>query len=159
MKLLKKISILLLPLFLFVWGCNSTVYDIVEIEEPVTEPVSKATDTNLITDNRESEIKQDLKPESKLNDTKFSDKQLVSKQYAIQIGAFLNESNAIKYLNEVRREFSEEIYYKEFEGLFKVRIGNFKMKTEAVELLEKLHNFGFSDSFIVELKYYQDRDN
>ncbi|HJY63991.1 MAG TPA: SPOR domain-containing protein [Ignavibacteria bacterium] len=159
MKLLKIISILLLPLFLFILGCNSTIYDIVEIEEPVTEPVSKTTDTNLITDNRNSEIKQDLKPESKLNETKFSDKQLVSKHYTIQIGAFLNESNAVKYLNDVKRDFSEEIYYKEFEGLYKVRIGNFKLKTEAMELIVKLQNYGFSDSFIVELKYYQEQDN
>jgi len=140
---------------IFLTGCNSTTYDIIEVEEVVTEPVSKKPDTIATNEFTSTDIKQDLKPDSKLNETSLGDKQLVSKSYTVQIGAFINESNAVKYLNSANKKIPGEFYYKQIEGLFKIRIGNYNQKSEAYDMLEKLHSYGFSDSFIIETKYYQ----
>jgi cell division septation protein DedD len=144
---------LIFPLFLILWGCNSTVYDIEEIEEKVD--VVKP-DTNSVTSN--DEIKQDLKSDSKIPENKFTDKQVISREYAIQIGAFEKENNAFSFTEKAKNIIQQSVYYKKYEGLYKVRIGNFNNVDDAAGFLEKIKNLGYSDSFVVELTYIQNQD-
>jgi cell division protein FtsN len=134
--------ILLGILVLFYNGCNSAIYEIVEVEEPVEI---------------KEEVKQpvsEIKEESKPIENKFSEKQVVSRTYVIQIGAFTDESNALKFTNSAKSKLNgQEIYYKDIDGLFKVRLGGFGSKEEALSFLSNAKNAGFADSFVVELTY------
>ncbi len=145
---------LVLPVVILFWGCNSTIYDIEEIEEKVE--VTSTQDTSLYSQN--NEIKEDLKTDTKILENKFTDKQVVAHVYAVQIGAFLDENNASAFTNVAKKEIDQSVYYKSYGGLFKVRIGSYSNLSEAIKLLDKLKNSGYSDSFIVELTYIQTKD-
>ena len=139
---------LFIVLFIAFTGCNSTIYEIIEVEEPVEikEEVKAPV----------SEIKEDPAPsgENKPTENKFSEKQVVSRSYVIQIGAFNDETNAEKFSNSARATLSsQDITLKNIEGLYKIRLGGFNSKEEAIEYLNITKDAGFSDSFVVELTY------
>lgn len=141
-----KFKITLLPVFIVLFlvysGCNSAIYEIVEVEEPVEikEEVKPPV----------TEIKEDPKPQ----DNKFSEKQVVSRMYVIQIGAFNNEANAEKYSNNAKTKLAgHDITLKNIDGLYKIRLGNFNNKEEAINYLNTAKDAGFTDSFVVELTY------
>jgi cell division protein FtsN len=144
--------ILVICILIGLLGCTSSLYVIEEVEEVVTDEVKSPSDSNLAVNTDNTEIKEDLKSE-KLKENKFSDKEVVAKEYAVQIGAFSNESNAISFMRKAKNRLQDEIYYKDVQGLYKVRIGNFNSKTEALSMLEKMISTGFSDSFVVELTF------
>ena len=149
MKMNKIIWMVLVPFILS--GCNSAMYDIVEIEEPVNEPVTKQTDTPVVTELETPEIKQDETPEIKPSDTKFSNKIEPSKTYTVQIGAFRNESNAVNFLNSAKRYVGDGLYYEKSDGMYKVRVGTFSDIPNARGYNESLQGNGFPDSFVVEI--------
>lgn len=143
--ILKIVALILLALFYF--GCNSTIYEIVEVEEPVEIKPEKTAN---------NDIKEEISETPKVTENKFTDKQIISKTFAIQLGAFNEESNASKFTDKARKQTSNtEIYYKDIDGLFKVRLGAFNNKSDAAAILEQLQTAGFNDSFIVELTYYR----
>ena len=156
MKKIFKIQVLGLTLMLLVFGCNSTVYEIEEIEEKVEISTTPA-DTNILAQNN-NEIKEDLKSESKIPDNKFTDKQVVARIYSVQIGAFLNEDNASNFTQSAKKQIDQSVYYKKYDGLYKVRFGSYNSVSEAINILEKLKNMGYSDSFVVELTYVQSQE-
>lgn len=139
----KLYSFLILGFLILTYnGCNSAIYEIVEVEEPVE--IKQETKQPV------SEIKEDTKP----IDNKFSEKQVVSRTYVIQIGAFTDEDNAEKFTNSAKNKLSgQEIYYKDIDGLYKVRLGSFSSKEDAIGFLSNAKNAGFPDSFVVELTY------
>ena len=133
---------LFIVLFIAFTGCNSTIYEIIEVEEPVEikEEVKSPV----------SEIKEDPTP----TENKFSEKQVVSRSYVIQIGAFNDEANAEKFSNSAKTSLSgQDITLKNIDGLYKIRLGGFNNKEEAIEYLNTAKDAGFSDSFVVELTY------
>ena len=67
-------------------GCNSPIYEIVEVEEPIEE-IKEEVKPPV------TEIKEDTKPP----ENKFSEKNVVSRTYVVQIGAFTDEVNAERY--------------------------------------------------------------
>ena len=152
MKFRISAFVLFIVLFIAFTGCNSTIYEIIEVEEPVEikEEVKSPV----------SEIKEDPAPnenkldENKPTENKFSEKQVVSRSYVIQIGAFNDEANAEKFSNSARATLSsQDITLKNIEGLYKIRLGGFNSKEEAIEYLNTAKDAGFSDSFVVELTY------
>ena len=153
--ILKKTGLLVLLVIFMIWGCNSTIYDIEEIEEKIEVRNYSFPDSSLISENANDEIKQDLKQDNKILENKFTDKQVVARVFAIQIGAFLNEDNAVNFTDEAKGLIDQAVYYKIYEGMYKVRIGNFINMNDAAAFLEKLKNLGYSDSFMVELTYIQ----
>lgn len=158
------ISTLFMTLFLVYTGCNSPIYEIVEVEEPVVEVPKKVdesgkTEETSKVDESITEIKEEvkspvseIKEESKPNDNKFSEKQVVSRSYAIQLGAYIDESNAQKCNNRANRKLSRnDIILKNIDGLYKIRFGNFSSKEEAINFLSVTMGAGFYDSFVVEV--------
>lgn len=128
--------------FLVYSGCNSAIYEIVEVEEPVEikEEVKPPV----------TEIKEDTKPP----ENKFSEKQVVSRMYVIQVGAFNDEANAEKYSNNAKLKLTgHEVTLKNIDGLYKIRLGNFTSKEDAINYLKTAKDAGFTDSFVVELTY------
>ncbi len=141
---------LLILAFIAFTGCNSTIYEIIEVEEPVEikEEVKAPV----------SDIKEDTEPTSITSTTptenKFSEKQVVSRSYVIQIGAFNDEVNAEKFTNSAKNKLaSQDIVLKNIDGLYKIRLGGFNSKEEAIDYLNTAIDAGFSDSFVVELTY------
>lgn len=123
-------------------GCNSAIYEIVEVEEPIEikEEVKPPV----------SEIKEDTKP----IENKFSEKQVISRSYVIQIGAFIDEDNAENFSSSAKSKlFSQQITLKNIDGFYKIRLGSFNNKEEAIKYLKIAIDAGFSDSFVVELTY------
>lgn len=130
-------------LFVFYAGCNSAIYEIVEVEEPVEE-IKEEVKPPV------TEIKEDTKP----TENKFSEKQVISRNYVIQIGAFNNEANAEKFTSSARNKLNGmDIIVKNIEGQYKIRLGNFDSKEDALNFLTEAKDAGFMDSFVVELTY------
>jgi cell division protein FtsN len=138
-------SILLISVFLYT-GCNSAIYEIVEVEEPVEikeemkQPVA--------------DIKEDMttKQEEKKEELKYTTEQVVSKTFIVQIGAFKSETAAEKLTRSASEIIQgQSVYYKDVEGLYKVRVGSFDNKQDALEFLAKVRALNYSDSFVVQL--------
>lgn len=144
-QLIKSVFVIIFSLLLI--GCNSTIYDIEEIEEPteIKSDLQKA----------ENEIKEDINSEAKLSDnkikdTKFKDKQFSTFIYTIQIGSFKDENNAIRFTGSARNILNNEnVYYNNIEGLYKVRTGVFNNPMDAGNELMRIKNAGYSDSYII----------
>jgi cell division protein FtsN len=139
-----KLIIMLIPLFIFA-GCNSAIYEIVEVEEPVEikeemkQPVA--------------DIKEDITANKVETDVpKYNQDQVVSQTYVVQIGAFKSETSAEKLTRSASEIIAgQSVYYKDVEGLFKVRVGSFNNKQDAVDFLAKVRALNYSDSFVVML--------
>lgn len=151
MKVIRSLILIVFSMICFS-GCESTLYVIEEVEEVVPDDIKSPPDSTIAAKTDSSEIKEDLKSE-RIKEEKAADKDVVSREYAIQLGAFSNEQNAINFLSKAKGKISEDVYYKEVQGLFKVRIGKLGSKSEALSMLEKVISYGFTDSFLVELTY------
>lgn len=128
--------------FVFFYSCNSTGYDIEDVEKADT-----------VTTHHRTEVKKEteaLKPEIKEEPVEILPK--ITRKFTIQIGAFQSESRAIETMNKAHSLISYEIYYNLFNGLYKVRFGEFDTLPEALQVLESIRNSGFGDSFVVEIK-------
>lgn len=140
-KISNYILLLLLPLFVC---CSSRSYDIEEVEEEVPEEQTK---------NTEPEIKKEIEPpadDSKIVETKeeVTKESNNSANYTIQIGAFYIEDNAIDLLEGAKDKFGLDIYYRFKDGFYKVAIGRFNSRSEALTILGKIQESGYSDAFI-----------
>lgn len=134
---------LLLVSGLFYMGCNSPIYEIVEVEEPIEIKEEPKQEAPVISD-----IKEDTKP----SENKFSEKNVISKSYIIQIGAFNDERNANIYYDKAVQKFEGmDLSVKKIEGLYKIRLAGFSSKDDALSFLQKTKDAGFGDSFVVEL--------
>jgi cell division protein FtsN len=143
--MIKRTTGFLVLIFLFALytGCNSAIYEIVEVEEPIEE-IKEEVKPPV------TEIKEDTKPP----ENKFSEKNVVSRTYVVQIGAFTDEENAERYSGSAKNKISGyDITVKNIEGLYKIRLGSFATKEEAINILNMAKNAGFGDSFVVELTY------
>lgn len=154
----------LLLLFALYAGCNSTLYDIIEVEEPVEiKPDIKTPETDIKSDFEENKslaesteiesTSKETSTESTQQESKFSDKDVISQIYVIQIGAFNKESNASRFTYRAQKKLNNpEIYLKDYDdGLYKVRFGSFTSKTEAINFLSVVQAAGYMDSFVVEV--------
>lgn len=127
------------------WSCNDTGY---EIQKEETEDAPK-TETH-------SEIKQDVaQPKTEIRQDAVKDtaaiNKLYSKYFAIQIGAFQNESNAIDFIAKSRSMLNFDLDYMHVNGLFKVRAGKFISRNDAVKALLEIAALGFKDAFVAEV--------
>jgi cell division septation protein DedD len=68
--------------------------------------------------------------------------------FTIQIGAFHKEYHAVNLLNSARQTLNTDIYYEFINSQYKVRLGEFPTKADAMGTLEKLWNLGFYGAFI-----------
>lgn len=137
----------LLLILAFVSSCNSPMYQIIEVEEPVEE-VKKEPEQPV------SEVKEEPKEEKTEtpSEPKYTEKEVVSRVYIIQIGAFNEERRAYSLMKRAQKKLvNEEIYYKDVEGLYKVRFGSFGSKEAAINFLPLVQNAGYMDCFVVEL--------
>jgi tetratricopeptide (TPR) repeat protein len=74
--------------------------------------------------------------------------QTKSKGFEIQIGAFDQEINAVRCIEKVKENLDFEVNYFLISGFYKVRIRSFS-KEEALELIKRVKENGFSDAYII----------
>ncbi len=136
-------------LFFSLWllgSCNSTSYELEEVE---------ITSDSIPISYKPSDIKQEIeqsKDEIK-NDPNITQKNTTS-TYTVQIGAFQFEKNAFPFLENAKINLQTDIIYIYVNGLFKIRINTvFKNKGDALQLLYKVRDAGYDDSFVIETKY------
>jgi hypothetical protein len=46
----------------------------------------------------------------------------------------------------------DEVYYESKNNLYKIRMGKYNNKAEALVLLDKVRSFGYSDAFIITVR-------
>ena len=126
----KYLKLLALCFTLTYYSCGSGEYETGETKEGVSGNPQTETTNKLGTEKLAYEL-----PNKGL--------------FTIQLGAFIDEANAVSLLNSAKQFFSDDVYYNLINDLYKVRVGLFTSETEAAVVLEKIKKKGFGDSFIV----------
>ncbi|KXK42906.1 MAG: rare lipoprotein A [Chlorobi bacterium OLB5] len=145
---MKKLIIPAAFAFALFTGCNSSIYEIIEVEETVEVKEEPKQEAPPVTDI--PEIKEETKP----SENKFVEKNVVSRTYVIQIGAYLDVVNAERFMRSAQKKLTkEELVLKNVDGLHKIRLGNFSTKDDAINYLNNILSAGFRDCFVVELTY------
>jgi hypothetical protein len=116
-------------------GCSSGPYEL--DEETVTYEEKEITADTIKTITETKEIKEEIPEKTET----FS--------FKIQIGAFAVPSNFENFFQRAKSLLGEGVYYEYVRGLYKIRIGKYGNKSEALKLLEKALALGYYDAFIV----------
>ena len=122
-------------------GCSSSEYDIDEYQVSYTEKTIKA----------DTLVKYVESKDSITNDRIIDDKK-EKYSYIVQIGAFVMKSNLDRFFELAKQQVGPEVYYEFNNNLYKIRVGYFTNRAEAMLLLEKVLGLGYSDAFIVTKK-------
>jgi cell division septation protein DedD len=121
-------------------------YDIEEYQVEYTEKTVK-TDTIKKVVLKDDSIKLD-----KNNKDNIKDNTKETYSYIVQIGAFSMQSNFENFLNRAKQVLGEEVYYEQSGNLFKVRIGKYGNRAEAIKFVEIVRSKGYTDAFVVTKK-------
>lgn len=84
---------------------------------------------------------------------------LPSIHYAIQVGAFSNMDNAVRFTEKLRRQNVNAYHFLHHSGLYKVRFGNFPSKIAAMDRAQALFSKGIIDNFYIVAPRNYSRDN
>lgn len=129
--------VLLLP-GIFLYSCGSSgAYDIIEVEEDTPPQSIKQTKPVEVT-----------RTETKENISEY--KKTSTSRYSIQLGAFEVEDNARNYIKLIKDRLGYDVSYGIYQGLYKIKYGDFSSPSEAMVILGKIQDAGFGDSFITE---------
>ena len=139
-----KISFLLSAVIII--GCSSGEYDIEEYEVNYTEKSLKIDTIKKIVQD-EDKIKDD-----KTDDDKIKNDKKDSYTYIIQIGAFIVKSNFDRFYENAKQTIGPDIYFDLQSNLYKIRLGNYTNRAEAILMLDKVKSLGYTDAFIVTRK-------
>jgi len=89
-----------------------------------------------------------------------SNRFLAPTNFTVQVGAFSNQSNAVRLTNTLQRKGLYAYHFVHKSGFFKVRFGNFPTKTAARKKAESLKASGIIDTFyIVSPKHQRDENS
>jgi cell division protein FtsN len=138
-----KIKDIKLLVFLFLStyliACNSGEYDLEQIQvEYVQKTLKYDTIQTSITDTVVK--KQDI-DNNKLPKETFT--------FLVQVGAFREPDNFQRFYDNAKIKLGEEVYYIVINELYKIRIGNYKNKSDALKMLEDVKSKGYFDAFII----------
>jgi len=128
----------LLFLFVGLWliGCSSGEYDIEEYKVNYTEKTVKADTIKKIV----------------YDDDKIIDNKKDSYTYIIQVGAFIVKTNFERFYERAKIVLGPDVYYELQNDLYKIRIGKFNVRAEAILQLDKIKGQGYIDAFILTRK-------
>jgi hypothetical protein len=137
-----KIKDIKLLVFLFLStyliACNSGEYDLEQIQvEYVQKTLKYDTLQTSIVDTVVK--KQDI--DNKLPKENFT--------FLVQVGAFREPDNFQRFYENAKIKLGDEVYYLILNELYKIRIGNFKNKSDALKLLDDVKSKGYYDAFII----------
>ena len=79
----------------------------------------------------------------------ISNRFLAPTHFAVQVGAFSNQNNAVTLTNTLQRKGLNAYHFVHKSGFFKVRFGNFPTKNAARKKAESLKASGIIDTFYI----------
>jgi cell division protein FtsN len=121
--------------FLLIWGCSSGEYEINRYKVSYEEKILKVDTIRNVT------IKEDFKETTK-----------DSYNFSVQIGAFVNPANFDRFIQRAKELLGSSVYYEQTANLYKVRVGNFSVRAEAIKFLEFAKTKGYFDAFVISKK-------
>jgi len=90
----------------------------------------------------------------------ISNRFLAPTHFTVQVGAFSNQSNAVRLTNTLQRKGLNAYHFVHKSGIFKVRFGNFPTKNAARKKAESLKASGIIDTFyIVSPRHLRDENS
>jgi len=124
-------------------SCSSGEYEIEEYNIKYTETTLKIdtirkADTTQIVKQQEEQREEFNRP--------------VKYTFVVQIGAYAIRSNYERFIQRARQILGSEVYDVFENNLYKIRIGKFFERGEALKLLEKVKGLGFYDAFVITTK-------
>ncbi len=128
-----KLYFFVLGSVFYIWGCSSGEYDLDEyttnsIEKKVViDTIKKVTDNNGKKDNIQNE----------------------NFVFVVQIGAFFVKSNFDAFYEKAKQVVGSDVYYVSSGPLYKIRIGSYTNKADALRELDKVLALGYSDAFVI----------
>ncbi len=143
-----KIYLSIFPVFLafYFTACSSGEYEVQTYKVDYTEKTVKIDTIKKITLN-DDKIKQDKNDKDNIKD---NTKETYS--YIVQIGAFSMQSNFENFLTRAKQVLGEDVYYEQSGNLYKVRIGKYGNRAEAIKFVEIVRSKGYTDAFVVTKK-------
>ncbi len=141
LKSVKLYLLIILPAIAVILnGCSSGEYDIDEYKVDYTEKTVKADTIRKVT------VKEDKIKEDKTDLTRDS------YIYIVQIGAFSIPSNFERFLTRAKQTLGEGVYFDQSGGLYKIRIGSYTNRAEAIKYMEFVKTKGYYDAFVITRK-------
>ncbi len=137
----KKLYGAIFVICVFIVGCDSGQYEIDEYQIPYTEK-TLVYDTTQIAE-KETQEKQEIKEEILSS---------VSYTYIVQIGAFAIKDNFDRFFEKAKSVLGDRVYYGYISDLYKIRIGDFNTKNEAVVYRDYVRGLGYWDAFIIAVR-------
>ncbi len=128
-------------IFLFIAGCSSGEYDLDEYQVQYTEK-TLVYDTTRIS--KQETIEQQEKKEEILSSVTYT--------YLVQIGAFAIKDNFDRFFEKAKSLLGDRVYYGYISDLYKIRIGDFNTKKEALDYREMVKGLGYYDAFIIAVR-------
>lgn len=127
---------------LYLIGCSSGAYDIEEKTISYEEKTIIADTTKTVTEksDEKKEIKEDL-----TNQKEFF-------VFVVQIGAFVMPSNFENFYQRAKSILGDEVYYEFKNGLYKIKLGKFDNRVEALQMLDKVREKGYYDAFVITVR-------
>jgi hypothetical protein len=125
-------------------GCSSGEYEIAEYKVQYDEKTIVIDTIGIITDIKEDITKrEELKLDVKVKET-FT--------FTVQIGAFINKDNFDRFLAVAKQKVGAEVYFEMQNGIYKIRVGNFTNRAEAMKYWEQARRLGYFDAFVITKK-------
>ena len=123
-------------------GCGSGAYDLDESKIKKEEKTVITDTLKTVTENREEvkEIKENVSNKTE------------SFTFIVQIGAFMIPYNFERFYANAKLVLGSEVYYELINDLFKIRIGSFSNKAEALQLLDNVKSKGYYDAFVITVR-------
>lgn len=72
--------------------------------------------------------------------------------YIVQIGAFTVQENFDRFYAQARATLGSDVYYEFSNNLYKIRIGNYGNRADALKYLSYVISKGYSDAFVITKK-------
>jgi cell division protein FtsN len=143
----KEIYAIGILISLYFFGCSSGEYELEEKTINYTEKQLKY-DTIKTSDN---EIKNDVTKKDTTNGN-----QVITKNdnftFIVQIGAFIEKNNFDRFFAASRMALGNDVYFTQINSLYKIRIGSYSNKAEALKMLEQVQKLGYLDAFVITVR-------
>jgi cell division protein FtsN len=128
-----------IALALIYYGCSSGEYELEEHQIDYVEKTLKIdTVKKVAVDTSQNNYKDNTSKDS------YS--------YIVQIGAFFVKTNFDRFFARAKQTLGVEVFYEFMNNLYKIRIGKYSDKAEALKQLNFVKGYGFYDAFIVTVK-------
>jgi hypothetical protein len=122
-------------------GCGSGEYEISSYKVEYEERTIKIDTIRALTD-----IKEDIDKNKDLKNFKETF------TFTIQIGAFINKENFDRFYSLAQQKMGKDVYYEFTGNIYKIRVGSYGNRPDALKNLENAKRVGYFDAFIISKK-------